>query len=104
MHSANAVVGYQYRTPSAETGAKDIITDAGERVVTGTVCGECGQTNVSDEFPEMQDRFLFEYAEGILSSLEAKEPEHNKAIDRDVFFDMLYCTEDIAFSLGKAIE
>lgn len=102
FHSKTAVIGFQYRTPHAETGEKDIVSDVGERVVTGTICSDCGATNTSTEFPEIQNRFLFEYAIGIFEALEDKYPEHQTSLDRSVFLEMLYCTEDIAFSLGKA--
>lgn len=103
-NSANAVIGFQYPTPRADVGVKDIQAENGERQVTGIVCGECGNTNHSEAFPEVQQRHLFEYAESILSTLEDNQEQHDKEINRDVFFDMLLATEDLVFSLGKAVD
>lgn len=104
FHSTNAVIGFQYQTEHGEMAQKEIGNGPESRVVTGTCCSRCGNTATYTNFPELQDRHLFEYANGILESLEDKQEEHNKEIDRDVFFEMLLETRDIEFSLGKAIE
>jgi len=102
-HSTTAVIGYEYATPNATDGEKPIFSDNGdERIVSGLVCGECGNANHSQAFPESQDRFLFEYASSILDTLLEKQEEHNTEIHEPTFFEMLYVTEDLVFSLGKA--
>lgn len=98
-HSKKAVIGYQYPRPESDTGIKDV----GSKQVTGIICGECGNTRHNRTFPEIQDRHLFEYAEGILDALEGKSDEHNQDISRDVFFEMVVETRDIEFALGKAV-
>lgn len=104
FHSKTSVIGYQYPTPNAGIGYKDIQSEQGERTVSGLICSECGNTSHYTSFPEDRNRHLFEYGERILSTLEEKEQEHNKTINREVFFEMLYSTEDLVFSLGKSIE
>lgn len=103
-HSTTSVIGFQYRTESAATGEKVIERDSGERITTGTICGDCGNTSHYQEFPEWQDRKLFEYASGIIDTLAAKEDEHHTDIPEALFFEALLATEDIELSLGIAIE
>jgi len=103
LHSANAVIGYQYTTPNAVSGEKPIFSDDGrERIVSGIVCGECGNASHNRAFPEWQDRKLFEYSQRIFELLVEKQDEHHTELDRGVFFEMLYSTGDLVFSLGKA--
>lgn len=107
-HSTTAVVGFQYRTPSADTGEIDVKTDVQgrETVSTGTVCGECGNTNSGECFPEDRHRHLVEYGHRFLESLEEKREEgvHDKDVDDAVFFEALVESEDLALSLGRAIQ
>jgi len=107
FHSTTALVGYQYRTPQADTGEIDIDDTPGrEAVSTGTICGECGNTNQSEVFPEDHDRHLLEYGQRFLESLREKRREgvHDKRIDEQEFFDALVETEDLVLGLGRAIE
>jgi len=107
MHSANSIVGFQYTTPEADTGEIDVKTDVQgrETVATGTVCGECGNTNHSECFPEDQHRHLVEYGHRFLESLEGKRREgvHDKDIEEPVFFETLVKTDDLALALGRSI-
>jgi hypothetical protein len=106
-HSANSIVGFQYRTPSADTGEIDVDDTPGREVVaTGTVCGECGNANQSEAFPEDRERHLFEYAQRILESLAEKREQGVpvKPVDEQEFFDALVETEDLVLGLGRAIE
>lgn len=103
FHSTTAVVGYEYSTPNAEEGQKPLFnTDGDERVVSALICGECGNTSHNKEFPESQNRFLFEYASEILDTLQSKSEEHHTEIHEETFFEMLRVTDDLVFSLGKA--
>lgn len=103
LYSTQAVIGFEYATPNAETGEKPIFSNGTNvRIVSGLVCGECGNTTSHKEFPESQNRFLFEYAAQILETLQEKQEEHNTEICEETFFEMLYATEDLVFSLGKA--
>ena len=106
-HSAESLVGFQYRTPSADTGEIGVKDTPGrEAVATGTVCGECGNANPRDEFPESQDLHLLEFGQRIVDSLIEQRGEgvHDKSIHQDTFFDALLETGELAQSLGRAIE
>lgn len=104
FHSTTSLIGFQYQTEDGEMAQKEIGDGPDSRLVTGTCCSNCGNTATYTNFPELQERHLFEYANGILESLEDKQDEHNKDINRDTFFEMLIQTRDIEFSLGKAIQ
>ena len=49
-HSAESVVGFQYRTKDADTGEITIRADVIDTVAKGTVCGNCGTTDHRDDF------------------------------------------------------
>lgn len=104
FHSKTAVIGFQYTTPNAGVGFKDIHSERGERVISGVICAKCGNTSHHTDFPEDRERHFLEYGERIFSTLEGKESEHNADLDRETFFEMLIQTRDIVFSLGKAKE
>jgi hypothetical protein len=106
-HSTTAVVGLQHRTPSADTGEIDVDDTPGREVVaTGTVCGECGNANQSEAFPEDRERHLFEYAQRILESLAEKREQGVpvKPVDEEVFFEALVESGELGLALGRAIE
>lgn len=108
FHSTTCVVGFQYKTPSADKGEVDVKTDVmgRETIATGTVCGECGNANPRDEFPESQDLHLLEFGQRIVDSLveQREEGVHDKRIHQDTFFDALLGTGELARSLGRALE
>lgn len=106
-HSTTSVVGFQYRTPSADHGEVNAGGAPGRELVrTGTVCGECGNTNSTECFPEMQDRFLLEYAQGLVDAIrdQRKAGVHEETVDQRVFMDALVETGDLELSLGRSIQ
>lgn len=52
--SAEALIGYQYRTQKSDIGEITIKKGTIDNVVTGTVCGECGTTDHRDNFQRSQ--------------------------------------------------
>ncbi len=107
QQSAESLVGFQYTTPSAANGEVDVDDTPGREIVsTGTICGECGNTNSSECFPEDRHRHLVEYGHRFLESLEEKRREgvHDKDVDEPVFFEALVESDDLALALGRAIQ
>lgn len=105
-HAAESIVGFEYTTPHADTGAVDVRETPGrETVATGVICGECGNTNQSECFPEDHTTHLLEYGQLFLDSLRAKRREgvHDKHVDDAVFFEALVESGELAVSLGRAI-
>jgi len=50
QHSADAVIGFQYKEPEADIGEITAKADTIDTVVTGIVCGNCGTTDHRDSF------------------------------------------------------
>jgi len=105
--AANSIVGFQYRTPDAATGEIDVDDTPGrEQVSTGTICGQCGNTNQQEVFPEDHHRHLVEYGHRFLEAIKEQRREgvHDKQVEESVFFDTLVRSDDLALALGEAIE
>lgn len=107
MQTAESIVGYQYQTPEADVGERVVSQKPGrETITTGTVCGECGNTDPSQRFPELEDMACFQYGESILSAVREKRREgvHEKELDDETFFETLRVERDVCVALGRAID
>lgn len=103
--SVDSVVGYQYRTPEAETVIKEIDVDDWTRVKqTGTGCS-CGQTDPSVSDNDIKDtqpaRILANYVK--MFNYLKRTGQTTQDLDKDVFFEVFRETRDWDLALGKAI-
>lgn len=104
-YSTLSVVGYQYRTPHAETGEITVRDEPGKRVVTtGTTCARCGNANPTAEFPECHELHPVRYGRSLLDALLAEREQGTPVpdLDHDLFFATARATGDVRLALGRA--
>jgi len=103
-HSAEAICGFQYRTPNADTGEITIRADVIDTVAKGTVCGNCGTTDHTDEF--MRDFEPVEAAKRLRKRVQETKAEgqHNYDFRTQDFVEAWNESHDWLLSLGKALE
>jgi len=104
MHSAESVVGFQYRTPNADTGEITVRADVIDTVATGVVCGNCGTTDHRDAF--MRDFEPTEAAKRLRKRVKEtrEEGQHSKQFDTSAFVEAWNESHDWTLSLGRALE
>ena len=88
-----AAVGFQYKTPNATFGEKE----HNERVVTGTVCENCGNTDHTAHIPFLVD--THQAAGFVASYLVEGETE----FDPETLHRSYSETEDMELAVGKAL-
>lgn len=91
--SRRSAIGFQHRTPNAETGEKQ----RGDRVVTGTVC-KCGVTGTRDHHATLTDRQDISrlYNDHI-------RPSEDISVDPETLHRVYEQTNDLELAVGKAL-
>lgn len=110
-NASDVLVGYQYRTPHAETGEISLdVDDEADRpivedgVAKGTVCC-CGNTSHRHEEDALRERFPFTTAYWLLVAARTlrREGKHEVELDRGRLFDAVLERESIREALEQAV-
>lgn len=105
LHSKEAVVGFQYRTPNATTGEITVKADTNDIVATGTVCGNCGVTDHRDDY--FRNYEPAEAAKRLRKHIKTlrEEGQHSYQFSTEIFVKAWNESGgDWLLSLGRALE
>jgi len=104
-HSADSIIGFQYRTPKADTGELTITArdDRKEVVGTGIVCGSCGTTDHRDDY--QRDFQPTEAAKRLRERVveTREEGQHGYEFVTSRFVEAWNESKDWELALGKAL-
>lgn len=98
--TALAFVGYQFRRPEAATGERERGNVCPPVIETGTVCGVCGATDLSDPVPWNEHGRLIEAA-GLFCDALVRETD--ATVDYRAVLHTLIETRDLEFAIGRGV-
>jgi len=105
MHVAEALTGFQSRTPEAGRGVKTetVREDRKETVSGTTTCDECGSTEHQDDY--MRDFEIQRAAKNLRKRIEQTrdEGQHDYSFDTEAFVESWNESKDWELALGRAI-
>jgi hypothetical protein len=95
-----AFIGYQFRTPIADIGERELRDDTvPPHIGTGTVCGECGTTDPNDPRPWSEHDDLDAVARRAVAALNRRDDE--RELDADAIAERAVETGDLALAVGE---
>lgn len=95
-------IGYQYRTPAADTGEKERHEGPPPLIGTGTVCGTCG-TTATNAWPTAEE--LVDPEDAAQRFVTAYRYEHpGEEIDAETVVRVAAETGDLQLAVGRGVE